>query len=331
CANSAINDIALTPAVKEMEGRQVTGFNLKVGGALGPAQPRLSVSLDVFLLPEDVVETCLCIVEIFRENGGREKRNTARLKFLIERWGIEGFREELQKRLGKTIERSVAHAGILDHVHLGINPQKQEGLCFAGLYVPVGRLSAIQALELSRLAEDYGSGEIRLTHQQNVIIPNIPMQRLEEFKKEGILKDMPLEPSPLMRNLVACTGNDYCSFALLESKGRAIELVRYLEERFSIEEPLKIHFSGCPNSCGQHQIADIGLQGVMVRVDGRLVDAVNIFIGGRAMKDARPAEKVFEKVPWSEAPEMVGGLIKDYLEDKIGESSSGNTFGLKIH
>lgn len=323
CANSALNDIALTPAVREVEGDKIQGFNLKVGGALGSTPSKLSTPLDVFLKPEEVVETCLSIMEIFRDNGGREKRNKARLKFLLEQWGIKRFREELQKSLGKTLERAAPEPDVGGHAHLGIHPQKQDGFSYAGLLVPVGRLKAAQAMELSRIAEEYGSGELRLTHQQNVIIPNIPDAKLEEFKEEGILKELPLEPSPLMRNLVACTGNDYCTFALVESKGRAVELARHLEERLPIDEPLRIHFSGCPNSCGQHQIADIGLHGTRVRIDGKLTEAVNVFLGGSVGKDACLAEEVMKKVPWTKAPGVIEGFLKAYLDGKKdGESFS---------
>jgi ferredoxin-nitrite reductase len=270
----------------------------------------LSVPLDVFLRPEEAVEACLAIIELFRDNGSRGKRNKIRLKFLLKRWGVDRFREELQRKLGTGLERAAHEPEVVEHAHLGIHPQKQEGLSYAGLLVPVGRLKAAQAMELCRLAEEYGSGELRLTHQQNVIIPGIPAEGLEDFKKESILTDLPLEPSPLMRNLVACTGNDYCTFALVESKGRALKLARYLEDRLPLEEPLRIHFSGCPNSCGQHQVADIGLQGTRVRIDGRLTEAVNIFLGGRLGKDACLGEQVMKKVPWAEAPGVIEGLLK---------------------
>lgn len=323
CANSAVNDIALTPAVKEIGDEEIIGFNLKVGGALGSNPSKLSTSLDVFLKPEEVVETCLGIVEIFRDNGDRETRIKARLKFLLENWGVEKFREELQKRLGKTLERAVPEPAVKEHAHIGIHSQKQEGLSYAGLLVPVGRLRAAQAMELSRIAEKYGSGELRLTHQQNVIIPNIPNAKLEEFKKEALLQELLLEPPPLMRNLVVCTGNDYCTFAQVESKDRALELTRRLEERLPIDEPLRIHFSGCPNSCGQHQVADIGLQGAKVRINGRLTEVVSIFLGGKLGKDACLGEQVMEKVPWPRAMELIEEVVKAYLEGRRkGESFS---------
>lgn len=322
CANSAINDVALTPAIKKVDGDEVVGFNLRVGGALGSNPSRLSVPLDVFLRPDEVVETCLAILEIFRDEGPREKRNASRLKFLLIKWGLRRFREELQKKLGKYLEKAGFEPEVKEHAHFGVRPQKQDDLNYAGLLVPVGRLKSSWAIELSRIAEDYGNGEIRLTHQQNVIIPNIPSDKLKEFQSERILKHLPIDASPLMRNLVACTGNDYCSFALVESKSMAKELARYLEEKLPIDEPLRIHFSGCPNSCGQHQIADIGLQGVKVRMDGKLTDAVNIFIGGRMGKNARLGKRIFEKVLWHEAPMLIESILRAYYEGRRESSLS---------
>jgi ferredoxin-nitrite reductase len=313
-AGTATNDIALMLAEKDGDW----GFNLYLGGALSPP-PQLSAPLDVFLKPGEAVEACIAVIEIFRDCGSRERRSRARLKFLLREWGMERFREELEARLG-ALESAGTEPPRVEHALLGLHPQPQEGLFYAGMLVPVGRMRASQAMELSRLAEEYGSGELRLTCQQNVIIPNVPEDRLDEMKGERLLRDFTLDASPLMQNLVACTGNDYCSFAQVESKSKALELVRYLEERLSLEEPLRIHFSGCANSCGKHQLADIGLRGMKVRIDGKLREAVSIFVGGSSGR-ARIAKPVAEKVPWSEAITLIEALLRGYLRERGKDES----------
>lgn len=312
CANFAANDVALVPAVKEHEGKQILGFNVYAGGALGSPPPKLSASIDIFVPREDAVMLCLCIAELFCELGSRDKRNRARLKFLLEDIGVEKFRSELENRFGRALERAGEGFELSPHELLGIHAQKQENMSYAGLCVPAGRLSAAQALELSKLAQEYGSGELRFTPTQNVIIPNIPEEKINEFKRESLLEALPLNPSKIMRNLVACTGNDYCDFAQIESKGRALEIARFLESKFPNLD-LTLRISGCPSSCGQHQLADIGLQGTKVRISGELVDAVDVFLGGR---DTCIGEKVKEKLPWSELPEFLEELLKRYIAER---------------
>src|SRR5205807_2151842 len=176
--------------------------------------------------------------------------------------------------------------------HLGIHPQKASAkpqaadpgvpLYSLGLLVPVGRITSAQMRGVADLAERYGNGDIRLTVQQNVIIPNIPESRIGAVVEEPLLKELSHDPSPIMRGLVSCTGIDYCHMALIETKGWAVEVARELERRTAGRkiQPLSIHWSGCPAGCGMHQVATIGLQGCRSRVNNQVVDAAHICVKG---------------------------------------------------
>ena len=314
CVDSAASDVALTPAVRNEE----TGFNVKIGGALGSPPPRLATPLDVFVREEDASELCLRIAEIYRDHGSRERRVKTRLKFLLDAWGAERFRDVLEERMGMALEGAGDEPERAPHPgnFLGIHPQKQEGMHYAGILVPVGRLTASQAMELARLSREYGAEELRLTPTQNIVIPHIPLENLKSFKKEPILKELPPFPSRIMANLVACTGNDYCDFAVIESKSRALEIARLLEEKFP-GLGLRIHVSGCPNSCGKHAIADLGLQGSRIRIHGKLYEAVEVFLG---MGEDEVGEKIDGKVPWRDLPSYLEDLLTKYArERKDGE------------
>lgn len=177
-------------------------------------------------------------------------------------------------------------------------PQKQPGRFFVGCAVPVGRLGSQDALEIARVAEAYGEGEVRLTASQNFILPHIPASRLEQLRQEPLLARFPPNPSRLLRGLVSCTGIDYCNLALIETKELALWVARSLEDRLGeLPRPLTIRWSGCPAGCGNHHSADIGLQGLKARVGNQVVDAVQIFVGGRSGKQPRRAQKIMHLVP----------------------------------
>lgn len=314
CGHAHISDIGLTPAVRRGPDGPVPGFNVVVGGALGGQYQALARDLDLFVRPEEVVEVCRLIMEVFRNHGPREQRTRARLKFLLDDWGVERFRAELERRAGRPFERGGDQSFLhRRRSHLGIHRQKQAGLCFLGLHVPVGRATGDQLLELARLAEDYGTGEIRLTPDQNIILPHVPEERVSDLLREDLMRIFRPAPSPIMRGLVACTGaEEFCNFAVIATKTPALEIARELEGFLGSGRSLRIHWSGCPNSCGQHHIADIGLEGTKAKVDGRMVDAVNVYWGGRYGPDGRLAEKVLERIPVCQLAQV--------LKERLGES-----------
>jgi ferredoxin-nitrite reductase len=247
---------------------------------------------------------------IFRDHGFREVRTRARLAFLIDDWGVEKFRAELESRIGHPLQTSGDDMRAKRrNDHAGIFRQKQKGLNYAGLNVPVGRITSAQLLEVARLCEAYGNGDLRLTTNQNVIIPNVPDEKISDLTEEPLLQELRYDPPEIMRGLVSCTGIDYCHLALIETKELAMKTARKLEQKLSRSKPIAIHWSGCPAGCGNHAVADIGLLGKNIRVDGDVIDAVDIFLGGRAGSAARPPLKVLENVPCSELPNVLERVI----------------------
>src|SRR5215831_13163713 len=219
CTHAEAQDIALTPATKEIGGIEVKGFNVAVGGKMGSGGYRVASPLDLFVAPEDAASICSEIVLIFRDHGFRESRTKARLAFLIEDWGAKRFRRELERRADRPLCDAGVDVRTAKHTdHVGILRQKQTGLNYVGLTVPVGRMTAEQMLGAADLAERYGSGQIRITVGQNLIIPNVPDRMVGELTDEPLLKELRYDPSEVMRGLVSCTGMDYCHFALIETK-----------------------------------------------------------------------------------------------------------------
>jgi ferredoxin-nitrite reductase len=262
---------------------------------------------------------------VYRDNGPRENRQKCRMMHLINEWGIEKFRAEVEKQLGHPLEPA-AEKDEIDwekRDHIGVYRQKQPGLNYIGLHVPVGRLYADEMFELARLAEVYGSGEIRLTVEQNLIIPNISDSRLDPFLKEPLLQDrFSINPETLNRGLVSCTGSEFCNFAIIETKNRALAMVKELEQELIQSSPVRIHWTGCPNSCGQPQVADIGLIGTKTRKDDKTVEAVDIWMGGKVGKDAHLGKEVMKKVPCDDLKQVLRDLLIEHFGAKSKEEAT---------
>lgn len=303
CCHPETQDLGLVPALAEIGGRSTAGFNVLVGGKQGSGGMRLGTPLDVFVLPEEAAEICGQLALIFRDHGQREARNRARMAFLVEERGIAWMRDELQRRYRGTLRPAGSDQRSHGHTdHIGIHPQKQPGLNYLGLLVPVGRITSQQMRGVADLAERYGNGEIRLSTGQNVILTGIPDEKLPKLVQEPLLAELPHNPSPIMRGLVSCTGIDYCHMALIETKGWAIEVARRLEAELgdAVHEvaPLSIRWSGCSAGCGLHQAGTIGLQACRSRQpDGQIVDAGHVFVGGRSGPHARPGQELLNDVP----------------------------------
>jgi ferredoxin-nitrite reductase len=309
--HAEINDLAFVPAFKN--GR--LGFNVLVGGFFSARRCAEAIGLDVWVDPRDVVPLCEAVLLVYRDHGLRANRQKARLMWLIDEWGLEKFRAAVERQIGHPLLRAAEKDEVVWHKRdlLGVHAQKQPGLNFVGLHVPVGRLNALEMMELARLAEVYGSGELRLTVEQNVLIPNVPDSRVAPLLKEPLLKKFSPNPGPLQRGLVSCTGNQFCNFALIETKNRAVALMEELEAELEIPQTVRIHWTGCPNSCGQPQVADIGLMGTTVRKDGKPVEAVDIYMGGEVGKDAKLGECVRQGIPCEDLkPVLVELLIEHF-------------------
>ncbi|HEV3238297.1 MAG TPA: (2Fe-2S)-binding protein [Gemmataceae bacterium] len=319
CCHTETQDIALVPSYRELEGRQVNGFNVLVGGKQGSGGFTPAKNLDVFVQPDEAAGLCAHIVRIFRDHGFRESRTRSRLAFLIEDYGINWLRSELQRRWGRLLEQAGPDVRKKTHVdHLGIHPQRHHArddgppLNSVGLLVPVGRITTAQMRGVADIAERYGNGDIRLTVQQNLVVPYIPENKIGALTEEPIFKDLPFDPSPIMRGLVSCVGSDYCHMALIETKGWAIDVARELDRRTAGKKilPLTIHWSGCPAGCGLHQVSTIGLQGCRTRVDGEIVDAAHVCVNGKTGPDTRVAADLMYDVPCDQLADALEPLIR---------------------
>lgn len=319
CTHAEINDISFTPAEKN----DVVGFHVWIGGGLGPWGTQRSWFLDGFVRKEQVKEVCLRILDLYSEFGNREKRNKARLKFLIDEWGLDAFKEKLQSVLSFKLEKGGTElTNRHPHSdHIGIHPQHNRNYVYAGMNVVTGRLYLTQIRELIRMAEEYGNGEVRLTTDQNIIIPNVKKERILEFKNETVLSELAINPSPFNRGLIACTGNAFCPFALIDTKTRAKELADYLDEKMG-DEVLKaaggltIHASGCPNSCGNPHTGQIGIIGKRIKVDGKPVEAADLYIGAEHGLNGGFNELWRQRVPFDEAGPLLVEVIKRFIAEK---------------
>ncbi len=321
--HAEINDLAFIPAYKNEQ----FGFNVLVGGFFSAKRCDAAIPLNAWVAPSDVVALCRAILEVYRDNGLRANRQKSRLMWLIDEWGIDRFRTEVEKQLGKTL-LSAAEKDEIDwekRDHIGVYSQKQPGLNYVGLHIPVGRLSAQDMFELARIAEVYGSSEIRFSVEQNAIITGIPDSRLEAFLQEPVLARFSINPEALMRGLVSCTGAQFCNFALIETKNRALNAIASLAKEVQLTRPVRIHWTGCPNSCGQPQVADIGLMGTKARKNGKPVEGVDIYMGGTVGKDAHLGTCVTKGIPCEDLQPVLRDLLIEHFQAKPREKALVST------
>ncbi|MDP8899793.1 MAG: ferredoxin--nitrite reductase [Actinomycetota bacterium] len=312
CAQAEINDIGMLPARLE-DG--TIGFNLRVGGGLSDG-PRMASDIDVFVRPEEAVEITRGIAQVFGELGDRENRWTARMRYLVQRIGPEAFREELQKRV--SVELTPAGEDLTKHYrgdHVGVHAQK-DGLYYVGLNVPVGRMSGEQFVEAGRLAEVYGS-EVRLATDQNLVITGVPEDRIDELLAEPLLQRYAPNPGAFSRGVVACTGSEFCRFGIVETKIRAVEWAKEMDERVGDvgQEAVRMHFSGCSASCAQPQIGDVGFRGETAKTQTSIVEGVDIGLGGSLGRDAAFIDWVEGAKPTDEVPDALVSVFEKFKEE----------------
>jgi ferredoxin-nitrite reductase len=330
-----INDLAFEPAVKEIDGERVEGFNVRVGGGLARKEPRFARDIDVFCRPEEMTDVSAGVSALFRERGNRDNRFKARIKFLLDEWGAEKFRRVLQEEFVdfelETAGEDLRHqydynAGRNDAVgdYVGVHEQ-DDGRYFVGLSVLVGRMGAADVIELAELAEAYGSEMVGLTQRQNIIVGDIAEEDLDAFLAEPLLADYSPDPHPFMRGSIACTGTEFCSLSIVETKNRMVRYARWLKRNVELPEGIEefhIHLSGCTASCAQPQIADLSLRGMKTRKDGDPVEAFDIGLGGGLGEDPQFADWVEMRVAADEVPGYVRNLLAAYDRD----SADGQSF-----
>ncbi len=329
CGQGDINDLAFEPAQKNGE----LGFNVRVGGGLSRKEPRLAKPIDVWVPREKVNDVAGGMSALFRDHGDREDRFNARIKFLVEEWGTEKMRRTLQEdyvdfelqTAGEDMrDQYTYNAGDGEHGdHVGVHEQN-DGNYYIGLDVLVGRMGADDALELADLADEYGSGEVRLTQRQNIIVTDVPEENLDALLDEELLDDYQPDPHPFMRGSIACTGTEFCSLSIVETKNRQVRYARWLKENVAVPEGVQdfhIHLSGCTASCAQPQIADISLRGMKTRKDGEPVEALDIGLGGGLGENPQFADWIEMRVPADEVPGYIENLLSTFEDEREGGQS----------
>jgi ferredoxin-nitrite reductase len=320
------NDIGFV-ATKVKEGAEVPAgvyFRVQLAGITGHRQ--FAADAGILVRPEQCLAVAAAILRVYIEHGDRTNRKQARLKYLIDRWGIPKFVEEVGKKLSFPLiffplEKCVPpHPPVL-HGHLGVYKQSQKNRNYIGVAVPVGRLRVRQMRRIADLARNYGSGELRLTVWQNLILPDIPDGFVETVKRSLVRIGLHYEAASVTGGVIACTGNTGCKFAATNTKGQAVELARYLERKLHLDQPINIHLTGCPNSCAQHYIGDIGLLGVKIGQNENQQEAYHVFFGGRAGFEQQLGKQVFHGVAFSELPALLEKVMKIYLERRSGNET----------
>jgi ferredoxin-nitrite reductase len=273
-----------------------------------------------------VVELFRAIAQLFGELGNRENRGLARMRYLVQELGPERFRAELAERAAFPLDPAgepLTRRYRGDHV--GVHPQRQPGRSYVGLSVTVGRMSGRNLVEAARLAGEYGDGGLRLATDQNLILTGVPNRRVGSLLAEPLLVEHSPDPGPFERGVVACTGSEFCRFAIVETKARAATWARELDRRLGPDEAgngiVRMHFSGCPASCAQPQIADIGFRGETAHRGDQILEAVDVGLGGSLGTDAAFVDWVEGAKPVDELPEALAGLLTRYrAERRDGEA-----------
>jgi sulfite reductase (ferredoxin) len=318
CSYPEINDIGLTAVERMSHGRREVGFSLRVGGGLS-TEPYLAARLNAFVRPDQVTAVVRATAELFRDSGVlREHRKRARMKYLFMNfgWTPERFLEELNRRLGFELDPAVEEHPPADvfRDHVGIYPQKQPGLCYVGASVVRGRITPEQMHLAADLAERFGTGQLRATIMQNLLMVNIPKDKTETVARELDSAGLPVAASSFRRGAISCTGTELCTLAISETKGFTRWLVDELEERIpQFDQQLKLNVTGCPNSCGQHWIADIGLEGKKIKQGKEVVDAFYFSLGGALGQHQRIARPVGYRCPATEVPDAIARLLATYV------------------
>ena len=301
-------------------------FRIALGGATG--HKAFARDLGVLVKPAEINKVVVALVRVYVANGNRTDRKKARLKHLLEKWTLDQYLAETEKLIDAPLQRvafdpaqMIYPSQDLPHSHVGVYAQKQKGLNFVGVAVPVGQITAKQMIRIAEIADLYGSGEVRLTVWQNFIIPNVPDAFVATVAKAVRKIGFDTEQSNLRSGIIACTGNSYCKFAQADTKGHALALSDYLDKRVKLDAPVNIHLTGCPNSCAQHYMGDLGLLGTKVKRAGETLDGYHVFVGGGFGKNQAVGRQVFASIPHDELPPLMEKVLRGYLRHRAeGES-----------
>ncbi|MBC8097582.1 MAG: NirA family protein [Akkermansiaceae bacterium] len=299
-------------------------FRVELCGITGHKQ--LASDCGVLIKPSEAVAVSAAMIRVFVEHGDRTDRKKARLKYLIDQWGVEKFLQETQKKLAFPLlkfplTQCILRPPALRHGHIGVYRQKQKGRNYIGAVIPVGIMSVRQMRRMAEIATNYGSGQVRLTPWQNLLIPDVADGFVETVKRQLVRMGFHHESTNIAGGLIACTGNQGCKWAATDTKGHALALGEHLNKRVQLDQPVNIHLTGCPHSCAQHYIGDIGLQGVKVNASGSSVEGYNIVLGGGSGLNSAIAKEVFKGISFSEVPTLLERVMSAYLARRQGGES----------
>ncbi len=304
-------------AVRVKEGHSVPAgvyFRVELAGITGHQQ--FARDAGIVVRPSECVAVGAAIIRVFNEHGNRTNRKKARLKYLIDDWGIEKFMHHVEEKLAFPLtslpkSECMSRHPVVLHGHIGVYKQAQPGKNYIGVAIPVGRMKCRQMCRLADLAENYGSGDLRLTVWQNLVLPGISDAFLETVKRNLVRLGFHYQAGSLAGGLIACTGNTGCKWSSTNTKGHAVELVRTLERKLALDLPINIHLTGCPNSCAQHYMGDIGLLGV--KLGPNAVEGYHVFVGGGFGETQGIGREIFHGIPFADLPPLLEGALRVYL------------------
>ena len=319
------NDIGFQ-AVEVKDGFSVepgVWFRLLLGGITGHKD--FARETGVAVKPSQATRVADAVVRVFIDHGDRTDRAKARLKYVLDAWGIDRFLSATEEKLGGKLVRVPLEAmrsrPAFDRAaHVGVHPQKQPGLHWIGVALPLGRLAPGQMRALAALANDLGDGDIRLTVWQNLLLSGVPTERVEEATAAIDALGLSTRATSIRAGLIACTGNAGCRLALSNTKRHAQEIAEWCEARVDVDSPVNIHLTGCPNSCAQHYVGDIGLLGARVQVseEGDTVEGYHVHVGGGFGPDAGIAREIYRDVKAEDAPRTIERMLRAYLAHRAG-------------
>lgn len=319
------NDVGFM-AVRVEEGKGVPAgvyFRLELGGITGHKD--FARDCGILLKPEECVPVAAAIVRVFLDEGDRTDRKKARMKYVLDRLGLEGYLAAVQKHLKFPLKQfsmtdCVPRGPVNGSAHIGVFPQRQAGLNYVGVVLPVGRMTADHMRGVAKIANRYGSGSIRLTVWQNLLIADVPDADVALVKQQLIALGLHWSASHVRSGLVACTGNAGCKFAAANTKKHAMLISEYLEERVPLDSPINIHLTGCHHSCAQHYIGDVGLLGTKVTVGEEMVEGYHLFVGGGYGDNREIGRELFRNLPFEEIPALLEQLLQGYLAQRISNT-----------
>lgn len=327
------NDIGFTAVNVPAGGAVEPGvyFHLLLGGISG--HETLAAHTHILVKPEECIPVCDAILKVFIDNGDRTDRAKARLKYLIDAWGLEKFLDATEQRLPFRFRRAgendyEARGEIDRFAHVGFHPQRQDGLYYAGVVLPVGKLSCAQMRGLADIAQHYGDGDIRLTVWQNLLLSGINSQHIKSVQRAIESLGLEWQADSIRAGLIACTGNSGCKFAAADTKYHTLQIARHVEKRIALDQPVNIHVTGCHHSCAQHYIGDIGLIACKITQndDEDEIEGYHIYLGGSCGRQQRIATELARNVAATEAPRVVEAILRVYMNHRTSAREDFLTF-----